>query len=106
MSLSATYEWNKVDFATRNQSFIAHVGRLKALIMFSTKFSISSFVQYNSLDKLYLGNIRLRYNPKEGNDLFIVYNSDLNAARGFENPLLPLSNQSSLLLKYTYTFSL
>lgn len=106
LSLSATYEWNKVDFDIRNQSFIAHVGRLKALVMFSTKFSISSFIQYNSLDKLYLGNIRLRYNPKEGNDLFIVYNSDLNAQRGFENPLLPLSNQSSLLLKYTYTFSL
>ena len=106
LSLSATYEWNKVDFATRNQSFIAHVGRLKALVMFSTKFSISSFVQYNSLDKLYLGNIRLRYNPKEGNDLFIVYNSDLNAERGFVNPLLPLTNQRSLLIKYSYTFSL
>lgn len=106
LSLSATYEWNKVDFDTRNQSFIAHVGRLRALVMFSTKFSISSFIQYNSLDKLYLGNIRLRYNPKEGNDLFIVYNSDLNAERGIENPLLPMTNQSSLLLKYTYTFSL
>lgn len=106
LNLSATYEWNKVDFASRNQSFIAHVGRLKAQIMFSTKFSISSFVQYNSLDKLYLGNIRLRYNPKEGNDLFIVYNSDMNAERGLENPLLPLTNQSSLLVKYTYTFSL
>ena len=106
LSLTATYEWNKVNFATRNQSFIAHVGRLKALVMFSTKFSISSFVQYNSLDKLYLGNIRLRYNPKEGNDLFIVYNSDLNAERGFVNPLLPLTNQSSLLIKYSYTFSL
>ncbi|MFK7979890.1 MAG: DUF5916 domain-containing protein [Saprospiraceae bacterium] len=106
LNLSATYEWNKVNFASRNQSFIAHVGRLKAQVMFSTKFSISSFVQYNSLDKLYLGNIRLRYNPKEGNDLFIVYNSDLNAERGLENPLLPLSNQSSLLIKYSYTFSL
>ena len=40
-----------------------------------------------------LGNIRLRYNPKESNDLFIVYNSDLNAERGLENPLLPLTNQ-------------
>jgi len=106
LSLSATYEWNKVDFANRDQSFIAHVGRLRGLVMFSTKFSISSFIQYNSLDKLYFGNIRLRYNPKEGNDLFIVYNTDVNAQRGFENPMLPLSNQQSLLLKYTYTFTL
>ena len=106
LSLSATYEWNKVDFSSRNQSFIAHVGRLKALIMFSTKFNISSFIQYNSLDKLYFGNIRLRYNPKEGNDLFIVFNTDLNSERGLENPLLPLINQQSLLLKYTYTFTL
>lgn len=104
--LSATYEFNKVNFANRNQRFNAHIARIKALVMFSTKFSISSFVQYNSLDNLYLGNIRLRYNPKEGNDLFIVYNSDLNSDRLFVDPMLPRTNQSSLLIKYSYTFSL
>lgn len=104
--LSADYELNAVNFESRNQSFTAHVARIRALFMFSTKFSISSFIQFNSLDKLYLGNIRLRYNPKEGNDLFIVYNSDLNSDRNYLEPRLPQSNQSSILLKYSYTFTL
>ncbi len=106
LSLSATYEFNDVNFKIRDEKFAAHIARIKALVMFSTKLSISSFIQYNSLDKLYLGNIRFRYNPKEGNDLFIVYNSDLNANRSFLEPRLPLTNQSSVLLKYSYTFTL
>ena len=106
LGLSGSYEFNDVSFSTRNESFIAHVARVKAQLMFSTKFSISSFIQYNSLDKLFLGNIRLRYNPKEGNDLFIVYNSDLNQNKDIFNPRLPMTNQSSILLKYSYTFTL
>lgn len=101
-----SYDFNIVDFPNRNQKFNTHVARLKALVMISTKFSISSFIQLNSLDNLYLGNIRLRYNPAEGNDLFIVFNSDLNADRLIEDPMLPRSNQSSLLVKYSYTFRL
>lgn len=106
LQLSASYEYNDVDFDVRNQSFETHIARVKALYMFSTKFSVSSFIQYNSLADIYLGNIRMRYNPKEGNDLFIVFNSDVNASRGFETPTLPLYNQSTLLIKYSYTFVL
>lgn len=104
LELSATYEYNKVNFDVRNQSFKTHIARIKALYMFSTKFSVSSFIQYNSLADIYLGNIRMRYNPKEGNDLFIVFNSDVNASRGLESPTLPAYNQGTLLIKYSYTF--
>lgn len=106
LGLEASYEYNKVNFDNRNQEFAAHIARIKASIMFSTKFSISSFIQYNSLNDLFLGNIRLRYNPREGNDLFIVYNSDWNSDRDLFFPRLPVSNQSSLLVKYSYTFTL
>lgn len=104
LELSGTYEYNKLNFTVRNQNFDVHIGRLKALYMFSTQLSVSSFIQYNSLDKLYLANVRLRYNPKEGNDLFIVFNSDFNDERELEFVRLPFSNQTSLLLKYSYTF--
>ncbi len=104
LELSGTYEYNKVRFNSRDQGFNVHLGRLKALYMFSTKFSISSFVQYNSLDKLYLANVRARFNPKEGNDLFLVFNSDFNDNRDAEFLQLPFSNQSSFLVKYSYTF--
>ena len=106
LSLSGTYEYNDIRFDSRGQSFDTQVARIKADLAFSTKLTISSFIQYNSLDRVYLGNIRFRYNPREGNDLFIVYNSDLNADRSLENPILPVSNQQSLLVKYSYTFSL
>lgn len=104
LELSGTYEYNKLKFDIRNQEFDVHIGRLKALYMFSTKFSVSSFIQYNSLDQLYLANVRVRYNPKEGNDLFLVFNSDFNKDRDAEFVQLPFSNQSSFLLKYSYTF--
>jgi hypothetical protein len=106
LTLSGSYEFNDVSFPDRNQAFIAQIARIKASIMFSTQFSISSFIQYNNLDNLFFGNIRLRYNPKEGNDLYLVYNSDLNAERSFMDPRLPVTNQSSFLIKYSYTFSL
>lgn len=106
LSLSGSYEFNQVMFDERNTLFIAHIARIKALVMFSTKLSISSFIQYNSIDHLWLGNIRFRYNPAEGNDLFIVYNTDANAQRSFYTPHLPLSNQSTILVKYSYTFKL
>ncbi|MBT8219249.1 MAG: carbohydrate binding family 9 domain-containing protein [Bacteroidia bacterium] len=106
LKLTANFQYNNVNFNVRNQRFTSQIIRVKGLVMLSTKFSISSFIQYNSLDQLFLGNIRMRYNPREGNDLFIVYNSDLNAERGLEQPQLPFTNQQSLLVKYSYTFTL
>jgi hypothetical protein len=46
------------------------------------------------------------FNPKEGNDLYIVYNELLNCNRTRVSPILPLSDTRTLLVKYTYTFSL
>jgi len=106
LRVDLSYEFNRVNFESRNQQFDTHIARLRGLVMFSTKLSISSFIQYNSLDKLFLGNIRLRFNPKEGNDLFIVYNTDVNGDRAEFNPLLPVTNQGSVLVKYSYTFRL
>ena len=109
LELSATYEFNRLNFSDRGLLENIHVGRLKALYMLDTKFSISSFIQYNSTISTYLANIRLRYNPREGNDLFLVYNDDFNTNRDRDWPVfprLPLSNQRAVMLKYTYTFRL
>ena len=48
-----------------------------ALLMFSTSLSLSGFVQYANVDHLGSGNFRLRWNPREGVDLFVVYNEGL-----------------------------
>ena len=104
LELTATYEYNNADYEQRNQYFRAHLLGIKALYMFSTSTSVAAFVQYNSLDATYGGNFRFRYNPSEGNDLYIVYNDDLNIRRDRFEPELPFSNQRQILVKYSYTF--
>jgi hypothetical protein len=46
---------------------------------FNPRFDIATFVQWNSLDDLLLGNFRLHWIPNIGSDLYAVYN------RGYED---------------------
>jgi hypothetical protein len=105
-TLEGFYQYNRADFTERNNSFQSHIGRLKAEYQANTKFSVSAFLQYNSLDELFLPNVRLRYNPKEGNDLYIVFNDLLNSNRSREIPHLPRSDSRAIVVKYTYTFTM
>jgi hypothetical protein len=73
--------------------------------MFSTKLSVSAFIQYNSNEDNIVSNFRLRYNPREGNDFYIVYNEGTNTDLDLEIPTLPRMSDRTLLLKYTYTFA-
>jgi hypothetical protein len=103
--LSGFYEFDWVDFSARDQKFLAHIIRLKALYMFSTKLSVSAFIQFNSGENNIISNFRLRFNPREGNDFYIVYNEGTNTALDREIPNLPRMSDRTLLLKYTYTFA-
>ena len=102
--LEGFYLLNFADFDKRNKQFTAHIAQVKMQYMLNTKFSVAAFLQYNSLEKIYVGNVRLRFNPKEGNDLFIVYNDLLNSKRDRELPRLPFSSSRAIVFKYTYTF--
>jgi len=104
--LEGFYGYNRANFPKRGQQLATHLARVKALYMLNTKFSIAAFIQYNSLDEVYAGNIRLRFNPREGNDLYLVYNDLLNDNREREVPHLPFRSVRALVLKYTYTFQL
>jgi len=104
--VNVNYEYNKANFDARNEELQLHLVRLRTLIMFDTKLSLATLIQYNSQNKTFLGNVRFRYNPQEGHDLFVVYNDDLNNDRFRERPTLPLSNQRSIQIKYSYTFRL
>ena len=106
LEIGASYQYNRVDLPERDQQFIAHLPSFKSLLMFSTKVSLSMFVQYNSAEDIAIGNLRLRYNPREGNDLYLVYNEGLNSNRQREVPNLPTTDSRSILIKYTYTFNL
>ncbi|HUX58368.1 MAG TPA: DUF5916 domain-containing protein [Bacteroidales bacterium] len=106
LQLGLEYEHNFLSFKSRNQSFNGGVAGFKALVMFTNKASVSTFIQYNSAENAVITNFRLRYNPREGNDFYIVLNEGRSTYRDIENPRLPLYNNRSILLKYTYTFTL
>jgi len=106
LELSGTYELNRVSFSERDQRFTAHIARIRALVMLDTKFSATTFVQYNSAVDAVIGNIRLRYNPREGIDLYLVYNESLNTMRRQDSLIYPLTSNRAILLKYSYTFNL
>lgn len=103
-NINLSYKVDQINFAKREQKFLSQLSSMRILYMYSVNTSASGFIQYNSLIKKYIINIRLRYNPKEGNDLYLVYNDNLNSDRSRDEPNLPFSNQRTILLKYTHTF--
>lgn len=105
LELSGMYQFNRVGFPERIKDFTAHIGRLRVVFMPTTKISASAFIQYNSAIDAVTANIRLRYNPREGNDLYIVYNEGLNTDRLREVPNLPFSSGRTIMIKYSYTFN-
>jgi len=105
LNLGLRYEYNHGVFNERNQKFGIHLIGLKTTLMFNTKLSATLFVQYNSDDDEAASNLRIRYNPSEGNDLYVVYNDIMNTNRYRSIPELPLSSARTFIVKYTYTFN-
>ena len=70
------YEFNAIRFPEReaNNSLDIHSVNVKALYMFNTKLSASVIVQYVNTEDDLITNFRFRYNPREGNDFYLVYN--------------------------------
>ena len=104
VELGGMYQLDLIRFPDRDQSLNNHIAGIRALYMFSTKLSFSAFVQYNSAINKVLSNIRFRYNPKEGTDLFVVFNEGRNTWLDREVPKLPVYDARNITLKFTYTF--
>lgn len=104
-----TYEYNHITFPFylhENVStlFKANLIRLKLAYNFSTKFSIKLFVQYDDLDNQVSSNFRIRYNPREGTDLYVVLNQGLNSNRNRLEPRMPVINNQAVTVKFVKTF--
>jgi hypothetical protein len=106
INLSGAYEFNHINFSKRLQNVSSHILRLKILATLHIAFSVSAFIQYNSMNKNFVSNFRIRYNPREGADVYLVYNSDSNTDLYREIPNLPLYNYHTILLKCSYTVDL
>ncbi len=106
LELGALYRYDYIYFEERTQVLNNHIFGIRGLYMISTQLSLSAFVQYNTAVNKFIPNIRFRYNPKEGTDLYIVFNESRNTLPGTENPPLPDLDYRSIMVKFTYTFDL
>jgi hypothetical protein len=104
--LGTFYNFERLNFIKRDQKLINHILGIKVLYMLDTRLSVSAYIQYNTTINGVLTNLRLRYNPKEGNDFYLVFNEGRNTDLTREIPHLPVYSERSFLLKYTYTFNL
>ncbi len=106
LQLSGRWSVDHVRFPDRGQDFTGQVIRLRAQVMASAALTATVLLQYNSASDFVLANLRVRYNPREGIDLWIVYNEDRNTSRFRESPALPLVDGRTLLVKYQHTLNL
>jgi hypothetical protein len=104
--LGGSYNFDHVTVSKRNVSMTNHIVGVKALYMMNIRLSVNAYIQYNTAVNEIVTNLRLRYNPREGNDLYIVYDGGRNTDLTREEPNLPPYNSRSVMLKYTYTFNL
>ncbi|MFN3940974.1 MAG: hypothetical protein ACK4IY_10320, partial [Chitinophagales bacterium] len=74
------YEFNHIQFpqafavSDAEPLFISNLVRLNLYYYMSSKISIKLFTQYDDLSDGISSNLRFRYNPVEGTDLYIVFN--------------------------------
>ena len=104
--LGAVTNFDWLQFRERDISQTNQIIGGKLVYMINTAFSFSGYLQYNTSVNEVMTNLRFRYNPREGNDLYLVFNEGRNTNLDRENPRLPVYSARSVLLKYTYTFSL
>jgi hypothetical protein len=102
LELTGGYAFDRVVFPDRDQRLTAHVARARAEVMASARLSAAVFAQYNSAADAVITNVRLRYNPREGQDLYVVYNHGLHTSRHRMEPFLPATDSRTLLVKYSH----
>ncbi|MCJ7680443.1 MAG: carbohydrate binding family 9 domain-containing protein, partial [Candidatus Aminicenantes bacterium] len=105
VNLSGFYQYNRVVFPGRSQAFTAHIARIKLETTLSTAFTASALIQYNSAIVAAIANIRLRYNPREGTDLYLVINESFYTDRNKGIPPLPPYGSRAVMIKYSTTFN-
>jgi Domain of unknown function (DUF5916) len=104
LQLQATYRYDNIHFGNGLPSFTNHLASLSTVLNFTVKLSVNGLFQYDYINNRMGSNIRLRYNAKEGNDLFIVVTNINNTDRFREIPTLPVLQSWLALIKYKHTF--
>ena len=111
--LSATfdYQYDHIQFPEEFSDngkglFQSSLVRLNVSYYFNTRISLKILTQFDQLSNTISTNLRMRYNPKEGTDLFIVLNQGLNTNTDRLSPKLPLMDNQAVIVKFLKTFVL
>lgn len=105
LQLGGSYQASRITFPDRDQAFTAHLGRVRTEVMATAELLATAFVQYNSASDRVSGNVRIRYNPSEGHDLYLVWNEQLLTDRLMYDPAPPVSENRVLIIKYARTLT-
>jgi hypothetical protein len=74
LSLSASY--TRSEASLPGGDFVAHVTGLRTGWAFSIRLAAHAYAQYNSLERRFVANLRLRYIYRPGSDLYVVFNEE------------------------------
>jgi hypothetical protein len=105
LELGGEYELNRLRFPGRGDEFTSHLLRLRVLTAFDARWSVSALVQYSSVAERLSANARLRFNVREGTDLWVVVDEGYRLDWDRGGALLPPPSGRSILVKYTHTFN-
>jgi hypothetical protein len=108
LELGANYQMTRLRFGTRDEAADIHLLGLRVRTALDTRASGNALLQYNSTTNRLNVNVRLRYNVREGTDLWVVYNEALDTERAparFDVPAGPRSFSRAVIVKYSHTFS-
>ncbi len=105
LEFNLRYQVDLVRFPERDEGFDAHIIRFRTRAALNTRLSFNAFVQFSNTANFGGANVRVRYNFREGNDLWLVYDQGVNLDRHRTVPVLPFTDNRTVLLKYTHTFA-
>jgi hypothetical protein len=97
--LNLEYEYNDVELPAGD--FVTRLIQVRANYAFNVRWSWVNLIQYDNESSEVGINSRLRWNPRSGQDFYLVVNHGFDAQRAFRD----LSSvESQISLKYTHTF--
>lgn len=102
--LEGRLNYNRIVIPGYEQPVLIRLAQLKVSYSFSTRLFVSGTAQVNNITQTVLGNFRLRYSAKEGNDFYLVYNAGYERYGDFSRSIAQPRTEGTLLLKYSHTF--
>lgn len=99
LELSAGYELNRIRLP--GQGLDAQIISMRIQAALNIHLSANALIQYSNVTEQIGLNTRIRYNFREGHDLYLVYNDTRTESPG-QDSILP-DSERTLMVKYIYT---